>query len=148
MKPPPERVLTVAAERLERLGLGSPAMAADLTRIADVLRVLAREWDAAAASRLEAITELEDLIDRGHQMLPALADGHGNETGTRSADLRATDLRIAALDRRLDNLRATVIVLEAALEGCDFPGAARLLDELRGWELGDARRRTVMDRSW
>lgn len=88
---------------------------------AELIDMIAQQWDGAAATLVTENRALRDLLARGGALLadPALsAAGQGTDE----------DLRISALTAENDRLRTALIPLHARIE--DTPGdAARALED-------------------
>jgi hypothetical protein len=85
-----------------------------------VLQCAAEEWDRAAARRAEENAALRELF---RISLPAVADAGLHECLAAAAEQRDEDLRVSALDRSNDALRALLIELHAHVEEQDAPAA-------------------------
>lgn len=98
-----------------------------------MLQMAGEEWDRAASRRVEENAALRALF---RDATPLVADSglaaRLREAGSAAGD---PDLRISALDRANDALRALLIELHAHVETLDAPEARRLeaaiWDELR-----------------
>jgi hypothetical protein len=99
-------------------------LAAHLPFLRVVLTVAAREYDQCAARRVREIAALTGLLDRGAG-LPGCPVPAPEPLG----GLLETDLRISALDARLDTLRGQLIALQAWLEGEAGGQATALLED-------------------
>jgi hypothetical protein len=99
-------------------------LAGELPFVRMVLIVAAREYEQCAARRVREIAALSDLLARGAELpgcpLPAPEPVGG---------LLEADLRISALDSRLDTLRGQLVMLQAWLEGEVTKAAAALRQE-------------------
>ena len=119
-------------------GLTDAQAMSRLRGVMSLLTVLHDEWDTCASSRATGISRYTDVVRAGERLM----------TGERQERLRqvlaateatASDLRISALETRLDRLRAAVIDLHAWLEDSEDPEARHLLASLWRAELDDAR---------
>lgn len=86
--------------------------------MAAMMDIAAEEWDSAAARLVAENAALRGLLARGAAFLPVPAEG---------AAATEQDLRISALERENERLRARLIELHAAVETSEDP-AARALD--------------------
>jgi hypothetical protein len=149
MKPAAELVLTTVAlgmeQQLAAMPPGPERMMTAALKI--MLRMLARHADDAAAMRLQEIVELRALM---REAAPACTQPLATRLldVAAQADAAAADIRISALERVLDGLRAALIELQTELETSMRPEAPALLR--RSWVfLAQANaRRTVADKFW
>jgi hypothetical protein len=126
VKPSLPAVLSNAATLLASQ---QPAAQADLAAQAQflgvVLRVAAKEYEQCAARRVREIAALTGLLTRGAHLpgcpVPAPEPPGG---------LLEADLRISALDARLDMLRGQLIGLQEWLEDDDTEQAVAMLADI------------------
>jgi hypothetical protein len=124
-----------------------PQEASKIQGVMQLLAVMRKEWDSAAAWRAAAIGDLTTALQRGAELVePQLRASL--EASLKSVEDGGSHLRISALDGRLDLLRQAAIDLETSLEASDDPGAAEVLDAL--WRLHgeDAKARTFVEYLW
>lgn len=112
-----------------------------------LLGILARQADDAAALRLAEIRELQALLQHaaGHAPPPLAGQLRDAAAGAAGA---ADDLRISALERALDGLRAALIELQAWLETTDHPEAPALARQCWALLVRANARRQVPDKPW
>jgi hypothetical protein len=129
VKPSLPIVLNAAAALLAQdpAGASEARLASDLPFVRMVLVVAAREYEQCAARRVREIAALTDLLTTGASLpgcpLPAPEPVGG---------LLQVDLRISALDARLDTLRGQLLRLQEWLEGEVTESAAALRQEIIG----------------
>jgi hypothetical protein len=142
MKPPVPQVLELIADRLIELTATNddPVLASDLTRISVMVRTVGVEYDRCVEARVEEAEGLVRWLSRVREL--GLADGEGADLDEvlRTAERAAGELRVSAVEARLDALRRAAASVQGALEARDDPQSRRLLDE--SWRfLGVALRR-------
>jgi hypothetical protein len=138
VKPSLPTALTTAAALLAAAAGGGAdeSLDADLPFLRMVLVVAAREYEQCAARRVAEIAGLTGLLARGAS-LPGCPVPAPEPVG----GLLETDLRISALDARLDTLRGQLIGLQAWLEDdAGSADAAALREEITGHLYETARR--------
>lgn len=137
-------VLTHAMMRLAELTTSiDPAVSFELRMVAGMLVVLAQDYDECASSRVEEIAVLTDLLCRGAE----LSEGRFAWSSTSTGEM-PDDLRISALDARLDSLGRALVDLQAWLETEPGKPAASLLKEVFEAEYAGAKRRALMVSHW
>jgi hypothetical protein len=125
VKPSLPTVLTTAAALLTTDAGGEDRLAADVPFVRSVLLAGAREYEECAARRVTEIAALTGLLAKGAE-LPGCPVPAPEPIG----GLLELDLRISALDARLDALRGQLTVLQAWLEGQVTDRAAALRQQV------------------
>jgi hypothetical protein len=97
----------------------------DMPLVLSALATAGREYEQCAATRVTEIAALSGLLDRGAALPGSPCSRPEPEGGLFDADLR-----ISALDARLDRLRAQVIELQSWLEQEPGEDAAALRQEI------------------
>ena len=122
MKPGVEQVAAELARRLrEEIYPELTGFRANVAGMgAELMTMIAEQWDGAAANLVSENRELRDILRRGGEVL---ADESLAAAGAGADD----DLRISALTAENDRLRAALTALHARVEETEGP-AARALD--------------------
>lgn len=112
-----------------------------------VLTVIRRDWDSAAASRVEELDEISNLLKRGAELAPEPLRQSLTEAVTQAEGSRG-DIRISALDATLTMLRIVLIDLHIWLESTATEEGQALLDELCSFLKRRAGRLALLKRMW
>ena len=123
MKPDPGRFLEVAAAHL--LQKTAPAVdsgyeRASLAIMAGMLGSVRLELERAAARRVEENRELRRIFGEASRVV---ADSGLRDRLEAAGVSEQSSLRVSALERENDALRALLLELHAHVEGLDSPGA-------------------------
>jgi hypothetical protein len=148
MRPPVPQVVEAAVRDLHDLAGASevPEIAGRLGTLALLLELLGQSWDTAAADRVAAIERYLDVVRRGADLAPAelAAALRAQET----TPWPPADLRISALEARLDELRTALIPLHAWLEDQTTTEARQVLADVWRAELEDVASRDFYQAFW
>jgi hypothetical protein len=130
MRPTPDQMLGLMAQTL-LLEIG-PAVADDYGQrgtqiLGMLLTMVAEEWDRGAERLVEENAALRTLFD---EAAPHAADAALRERLERAASSRDTSLRLSALNRANDELRALLIDLHSHLESLETEAAAALIEQI------------------
>jgi hypothetical protein len=109
-----------------------------LRGVMSLLAIVQREWDTCASNRVGAINRYADVVRRGARLM-AGDRGEDLRRVVASVEAGASDLRISALERNLDQLRSAAIDLQTWLEAADGPEAEELLAAIWRAEYEDAK---------
>lgn len=148
-------VLEAIADRLSEISSASEdaVLSSDLTRISLMVRAVAGEYDSCVESRLKEAEGLARWLSQVAALdLPASERAELEQVlrtaKEQSDELRAGELRVSALEARLDALRRAAGTAQGVLETREDPESRRLLAE--SWRfLGAALRRGAsMERLW
>jgi hypothetical protein len=115
----------------------------DLHRIQGLeglLAVLLAQWDGAASGRARAIDLYTAAIKGSLDIVPESLQSELSEC-LQGAGQSEADLRVSALEARLDVLRAAIIPLQTWLETTQVTGAETVLAEVWQAEYHDATSR-------
>jgi hypothetical protein len=140
MRPDPPFVMGEALKTLEAIAAGQTD-AQEIFRLRGVMSLLAivqKEWDTCASSRAGAIARYSDIVRKGSRLM-AGERGEQLRHVLLSVEEEASDLRISALEKSLDQLRSAVIDLQAWLEASEGPEAEELLSTIWRAEYEDAK---------
>lgn len=130
MRPTADQMLGFMAQSL-LLEIG-PAVADDYGQrgaqiLGMLLTMVAEEWDRGAERLVEENAALRALFA---EAAPHVADAALGERLRGAAGGREESLRLSALNRANDALRALLIDLHAHLESLDSPAAAALIEQI------------------
>jgi hypothetical protein len=132
--------MQAALKSLEEISAGQTDAQAGfrLRGVMSLLAIVQREWDTCASSRVGTINRYTDIVRRGAHLM-AGDRGEKLRQVVVSVEAGASDLRISALERSLDQLRSAVIDLQTWLEGTEGPEAEELLAAIWRAEYEDAK---------
>jgi len=149
MRPPLELVVSVLLENMgKQLAVMPPGQERlMLFGLHSLLGTVLREADRAAAMRFEEITELAQLFNDARAICPAALQSQLQEA-VAVADSAIGDLRVSALEKKLDQLRETLIALHTWLESSQHERAPALLSACWDFLVRANRKRAVNILPW
>jgi hypothetical protein len=112
-----------------------------------VFQILGRDWDNAAANRVEEIKAVSTLLERGAAIAPAALSQSVRETVEKAPD-PVLDLRISALNKMLDGLLERLIELHAWVEAQSTSEGKELCKAIWAFLEYRAKRRHVPGCFW
>jgi hypothetical protein len=119
----------------------------NLISLVTVLIVIRRDWDSAAASRVEDIEVMSNILKRGAELAPEPLRQSLSEAVSQAEQNRG-DLRISALDATLDSLKAVLIDLQTWLESNESEEGQALLEEVYSFLMRRASRLAMLKKMW
>jgi len=117
-----------------------PWLSYEIARVEPMMELLAREYEEGASNRVQELRDISALLQRA----AGLSAGRSSWTANIPSDLMA-DLRISALETRLDVLRNDLIEMQAWLEVQPDEDAATLLRDVFAFEYEAAQRRASIE---
>jgi hypothetical protein len=149
MKPDTPIVLAAALRELEEIAKNeaNPIKNRFFSNLIFILNIIRRDWDNVVASRVEDITVLCDLLSRGSKITPE-SISQSIMDAVNQPNNAGMNLRVSALETKLDRLRKALIELHAWLESASSPEARGLLRDVWSFLERSARRNAVLNVHW
>jgi hypothetical protein len=119
----------------------------NLISLITVLTVIRRDWDTAAASRVDDIECLTNIMKRGVKLVPDPLRQKLSEVISQAEQNRA-DLRISALDATIESLEAVLIELQIWLESNASEEGLALIEDIYSFLRRRASRLAVLKTLW
>ncbi|MBF7084295.1 hypothetical protein IT084_15180 [Desulfallas sp. Bu1-1] len=119
----------------------------NLISLVTVLIAIRRDWDSAAASRVEDIEAMTNIFKRGAELAPEPLRQSLSEA-VNQAEQNRGDLRMSALDATLDRLKAVLIDLQIWLESNASEEGQALLEEVYSFLKRRASRLAMLKKMW
>lgn len=119
----------------------------NMISLVTVLTVIRRDWDSSAASRVEDIEVMLNLLKRGAELAPEPLCQSLTEAVSQ-AEQNSGDLRMSALDSTIDSLEAVLIDLQIWLESNATKEEQALLAEVYSFLRRRASRLALLKKMW
>jgi hypothetical protein len=112
-----------------------------------ILTVIRRDWDGAAANRVEDIEKLFSILNRGAEIAPVHLSIPLNKAIS-EAKQSYRDIRISTLEATLESLMTVLIDLQIWLETDTSVEAKKLLEEIYSFLMKRASRLAMLKKMW